>query len=407
MTLRVLHILDHSIPLHSGYTFRTLAILKEQRRLGWATLQLTSSKHYGASADEEDVDGFHFYRTRVPVDGWRTKPLLNQWAVIHDTERRLEQVARQTRPDLLHAHSPCLNGIAAIRVGRKIGLPVVYEMRASWEDAAVDHGTTTEGSLRYRLSRALETWTLRRADALTTICEGLREDILTRGIPADRVTVIPNAVNPDEFPLLDGQDADLARQLGLEDAFVLGFLGSYYGYEGLDVLLDAVPQILRFEPRTRVLLVGGGVEEARLKAQADRLGISDKVVFAGRVPHRDVRRYYSLVDLLVFPRKSMRLTETVTPLKPLEAMAQGRLLVASNVGGHRELIQDGVTGWLFRPNDPAALADAVRSVLDDRERWAAIKSAGRQFVERERTWRASVARYQRVYAAVRERTLNG
>src|SRR5512145_576908 len=104
MTLKVLHLLDHSVPLHSGYTFRTLAILKEQRRLGWHTVQLTSSKHYGATADEEDAEGFHFYRTRVPADGWRTKPILNQWAVIHDTERRLEQVARQTQPDLLHAH---------------------------------------------------------------------------------------------------------------------------------------------------------------------------------------------------------------------------------------------------------------------------------------------------------------
>lgn len=407
MTLKVLHVLDHSVPLHSGYTFRTLAILKEQRRLGWDTAQLTSSKHYGATADEEDAEGFHFYRTRVPADGWRAKPILNQWAVIHDTERRLEHVARQTQPDLLHAHSPCLNGIAAIRVGRRLGLPIVYEMRASWEDAAVDHGTTTEGSLRYRLSRALETWTLQRADAITTICEGLRADIVSRGLGAERVTVIPNAVNPDDFPLLTGRDEVLARQLGLDDAFVLGFIGSFYGYEGLDLLLDALPQVLEFEPRTRVLLVGGGPEEARLKAQAERLGITDKVTFTGRVPHRDVNRYYSLIDLLAFPRKSMRLTETVTPLKPLEAMAQGRLLIASDVGGHRELIDDGVTGRLFRPNDAAALAAAVKAVLNDRDRWDTIKSAGRRFVEQERNWRASVARYENVYATVRGRAGHG
>jgi PEP-CTERM/exosortase A-associated glycosyltransferase len=400
--VKILHVLDHSVPLHSGYTFRTLAILKEQRRLGWDTVQLTSSKHYGATADEEDAEGFRFYRTRAPADGWRSKPILSQWAVIHDTERRLEQLVQQTQPDLLHAHSPCLNGIATIRVGRRLCLPVVYEMRASWEDAAVDHGTTTEGSFRYRLSRALETWTLRRADAITTICEGLRAEILVRGIPAERVTVIPNAVNPDDFPLLTGCDEALARQLGLEDAFVLGFVGSFYGYEGLDLLLDAVPQILKVEPRTRVLLTGGGPEEGRLKSQAERLGITDKVVFTGRVLHRDVNRYYSLVDLLAFPRKSMRLTETVTPLKPLEAMAQGRLLIASDVGGHRELIDDGVTGRLFRPNDATALAEAVRAVLNERARWDSIKAAGRRYVEQQRNWKASVARYEPVYAAARE-----
>ena len=402
MSLRILHVLDHSVPLHSGYTFRTLAILAEQQRLGWQTLQLTSSKHYGATADEEDVEGFHFYRTRVRGDGWRSKPVLSQWAVVHDTRQRLEQVVSQARPDIIHAHSPCLNGIAALQVGRKFGMPVVYEMRASWEDAAVDHGTTTEGSLRYRLSRQLETWTLRRADAITTICDGLRGDILSRGVPAAQVTVIPNAVNPDEFPFIHSPDRDLQARLGLQDSFTLGFLGSFYGYEGLDTLLEAVPAILAFEPRTKVLLVGGGFEEERLKAQAVRLRITDRVIFVGRVPHAEVARYYSVVDLLAYPRKSMRLTETVTPLKPLEAMAQGRLLVASDVGGHRELIDDGVTGRLFRPNDPQALAEAVRGVLAARARWDEVRAAGRRFVEGERNWRTSVGRYAAVYAAVRK-----
>lgn len=400
MTLRILHVLDHSIPLHSGYSFRTLAILREQRGLGWETLQLTSSKHYGAGADEEDVDGLHFYRTRVAEGGWRARPLLNQWAVIHDTRRRLGQVIARTRPDLLHAHSPCLNGIAALQAGRAAGLPVVYEMRASWEDAAVDHGTTREGSLRYRASRALETWTLKRADAVTTICEGLRADILGRGVAADRVTVIPNAVDPEAFPLIDAPDRELQSRLGLVDAVTLGFLGSFYGYEGLDTLLDAVPAMVAFEPRIRVLLVGGGFEEERLQAQARRLGIADRVTFAGRVPHAEVARYYSVVDLLVYPRKSMRLTETVTPLKPLEAMAQGRLLIASDVGGHRELIENGVTGRLFLPDDPAALACTVRAVLDGRAQWDAVRASARRFVEQQRNWRASVARYAPVYEAL-------
>lgn len=402
MSLKILHVLDHSIPLHSGYSFRTLAILREQRDLGWETFQLTSSKQYGAQADEEDCDGFHFFRTRVPEGGLRGVPVLGQLAVIRDTAARLERVIERCRPDIVHAHSPCLNGIAALRAARPRGIPVVYEMRASWEDAAVDHGTTTEGSPRYRLSRALETWTLKRADAVTTICEGLRQDILLRGVPAERVTVIPNAVNPTAFPVIAGPDLELQARLGLQGAFTLGFIGSFYGYEGLDTLLDALPAILRAEPRTRLLLVGGGFEETRLKEQAERLGVADRVTFAGRVPHGEVARYYSVVDLLVYPRKSIRLTETVTPLKPLEAMAQGRLLIASNVGGHRELIEDGRTGFLFAPDRPDEIGRAVSRVLASRERWAAIRAEGRRFVETERNWRASVGRYPAVYDRARE-----
>jgi len=396
--LRILHVLDHSVPLHSGYSFRTLAILREQRRLGWETFHLTSTKHYGATADVEEAEGLTFFRTRVASSRLRAAPVLNQLAVVADTAKRLREVVRQVQPNVIHAHSPCLNGLAAIRVARECGLPVVYEMRASWEDAAVDHGTTKEGSLRYRLSRALETWTLRRADHVTTICEGLEKDILARGgIDRSKVTVIPNAVNPDAFPLIEARDTELQRSLGLEGSFTLGFLGSFYGYEGLDTLLQAMPRILEREPRTRLLLVGGGPEEARLKSQTKGLGLEQKVIFVGRVPHDAVARYYSLVDLLVFPRKSIRLTETVTPLKPLEAMAQGCLLIASDVGGHRELIRDGHTGMLFRPDDSVALAAAVGRVLDERARWSEIRSKARSFVEQERTWRASVARYSPIY----------
>jgi PEP-CTERM/exosortase A-associated glycosyltransferase len=273
-------------------------------------------------------------------------------------------------------------------------------MRASWEDAAVDHGTTTEGSLRYRLSRLLETWVLRRADAVTTICEGLRQDILARGIADDKVTVIPNAVDIERFPLITDVDADLRRRLGLEGAFVLGFLGSFYGYEGLDLAVEAMPQILREHPNARLLLVGGGREETRLKQQVARLGLDRQVLMLGRVPHEEVERYYGLVDLLVYPRRSMRLTETVTPLKPLEAMAQGRLLIASSVGGHRELIRDGETGFLFAPDSAEALAGTVRRAVAARGQWDEMRRAGRRFVETERSWSASVERYRSVYGAL-------
>jgi PEP-CTERM/exosortase A-associated glycosyltransferase len=397
--MRILHILDHSIPLHSGYTFRTRAILREQRKLGWETFHLTSPKQIDCTVAEETVDGLHFYRTPAMPAGPR-RPGLDEWALMRRLESRLEEVARQVRPDILHAHSPVLNAAPALAVGKRLGIPVVYEVRAFWEDAAVDHGSTTEGSLRYRLTRAYETRALKRADHVFTICEGLRGDIVARGIPATKVTVIPNAVDIDAFEPGGQPDEALKAKLGLAGMTLVGFIGSFYAYEGLDLLLDALPAVLQRRQDVRLLLVGGGPQDAALKAQAQALGVADKVVFTGRVPHAEVQRYYDLIDVLAYPRHSMRLTELVTPLKPLEAMAQGRVLVASDVGGHKELIRDGQTGRLF----PAGRADALSATLVDllaqREQWPRMREAGRHFVEAERNWSRSVGRYAAPYGAL-------
>jgi PEP-CTERM/exosortase A-associated glycosyltransferase len=400
--MRILHVFDHSIPLHSGYTFRSAAILREQRALGWETFHLTGPRQIKCEMAEEEVEGLHFYRT-APPSGWMSRlPAVNQLADMRALERRLDEVLDIVRPDIVHAHSPQLNAVPALRAAHRRGIPAVYEVRAFWEDAAVDHGTTTEGSLRYRLSKSLDTWAFKHVDAVTCICEGLRADIVGRGIAADKVTVIPNAVDIDKFPLGKPPDEVLKSRLGLCGARVLGFIGSFYAYEGLDLLLNALPAILRQAPDVRVLLVGGGPQETNLKRQAEALGIADKVVFTGRVPHAEVNRYYDLVDLLVYARHSMRLTELVTPLKPLEAMAQGHLFVASDVGGHKELISHDETGWLFKADDADALVHGVLAALGAQAQWPAMRAAGRRFVETERNWKVSVARYQGVYGRLLE-----
>jgi PEP-CTERM/exosortase A-associated glycosyltransferase len=395
--VRILHILDHSLPLHSGYTFRTLSILREQRRLGWETAHLTGPKQDSAERLEELIDGWHFFRTRANGTRLACLPAVAELALMSALTHRLQAVAERVRPHLLHAHSPVLNAIPALRVGRRLGVPVVYEVRAFWEDAAVDHGRTQEGAPRYRLTRALETYALKRADAVTTICEGLRSDIVARGIDPRKVTVVPNAVDVERFALGGEPDAALRRQLELEGAIVLGFIGSFYAYEGLSLLLEAMPNILAVDPRVRVLFVGGGPQEANLKQIAARLTLEDKIRFAGRVPHEEVHRYYDLIDVLVYPRLPMRLTELVTPLKPLEAMAQGRLVAASDVGGHRELIRDNETGVLFKAGDVDALASKVLELLADRRRWGELRTGARHFVETERNWTSSVGRYRQPY----------
>ncbi|MTV36412.1 TIGR04063 family PEP-CTERM/XrtA system glycosyltransferase [Duganella radicis] len=394
--MRILHILDHSAPLHSGYTFRTLSILAQQRKMGWHTIHLTSAKH-GPDGGEQEIDGWHFFRTPPARRWWTRLPLLGQLSIISGLSRRMLQIARTTKPQLLHAHSPSLNAIAALRVGRALKIPVVYEIRAFWEDAAADHGTSRPGGLRYRLSRALETYALRRVAAVTTICEGLREEIIARGIPASHITVIPNAVDSHRFRAAPPVNRMLARLLELRGQPLIGFIGSFYAYEGLALLVQALPRMLQALPTLQLLLVGGGPQEVELRALVERLSLRDKVRFAGRAPHDQIAEYYSLIDILVYPRLPMRLTELVTPLKPLEAMAQGRLIVASDVGGHREMIEHGKTGMLFKAGDAEALASQVIHLAQHTELWPALRRQARDYVERERNWSASVSRYAGIY----------
>lgn len=392
--MRILHVLDHGLPMHSGYAFRTRAIVKAQLAMGWEVACLTGPRQGAAAATAEIVDGILFHRTPPPP---AARSPLREWREVGALRRRLEEVIASWRPDQLHAHSPVLTALAAMPAARRHRLPLLYEIRAFWEDAAVGNGTSREGSLRYHATRALETWAARRVGAVAVICKGLRQDLVRRGIAAERIVVAPNGVDMELFGLPAAANAGFARSLGLDGAETVGFIGSFYDYEGLDDLIAAMPLLAERRPKARLLLVGGGPMEAQLRALATASPAADRIRFVGRVPHDEVERYYALIDVLAYPRKAMRLTELVTPLKPLEAMAQRKLVAASDVGGHRELIEDGVTGTLFRPGDPAAIAEALAGLFEARGRWEERREAARRFVERERNWASNISRYVPAY----------
>lgn len=392
--MRILHILDHGLPQHSGYAFRTRAIVKAQLARGWEVACLTGPRQIESEGDPDVVDGITFFRTPRLLPA---RSPLAEWREIRAVTARLDRLVEEWRPDLLHAHSPVLTAMAALPVARRRKLPLVYEIRAFWEDAAVGNGTGREGSARYRLTRMLETRAVRRADAVAVICEGLRGDLIARGIAAEKIMVSPNGVDLELFGAPPPRDEALARALGLADAEVVGFIGSYYDYEGIDDLIAAMPALVARRPKAALLLVGGGPMEGALKAQAAASPAADRIHFIGRVPHHEVERYYSLIDILAYPRKRMRLTELVTPLKPLEAMAQGKLVAASDVGGHRELIEDGVTGALFAPDDPAAIAQSLVGLFERRDLWPERRAAARAFVAAERNWASNISRYEPLY----------
>jgi PEP-CTERM/exosortase A-associated glycosyltransferase len=397
--LKILHILDHSLPLHSGYTFRTQNILEDQRKREWLPIALTSPKHEaswnGPSQRMEEIGGFRFYRTGRLHSG--LGPLAAELQVMRLLAKRIEEVAKIEKPALLHAHSPVLNVLASLWAGRKLGIPVVYEIRAFWEDAAVDHGTYSPNSWKYRMVRSMETWACRKAAQVAVLCNGIKNDLVQRGIPEEKLSVVFNGINPKDFRTLD-RDEELAKSLGTGGKRVLGFIGSFYRYEGLDLLVKAFAKLCETRDDLVLLLVGGGEMERELRDQVEKSSLQSRVIIPGRFPHEKIPGIYSLIDILVYPRYSMRLTELVTPLKPLEAMAMGKPLVASDIGGHRELIQNESTGLLFRPGDVSALAGTLLRLLDDAGLRGKLAIQGNQWVRENHTWSKTTAIYSAIYA---------
>ena len=392
--MRVLHVLDHSLPMHSGYTFRTRAILKAQQAAGIEVRAVTGLRHGHEGPSPERVDGLTFDRTRGDTGG---PAIYREWREIGALSQAVGRLIRDWRPDAVHAHSPALCGMAALRAARRHGLPLVYEIRAFWEDAAVGNGTGSEGSLKYRLTRALENRVVAGADAVVTICEGLKGDLVARGFDARRISIVPNGVDLALFGDPPPRDEALAAKLAIGAGPVIGFIGSFYDYEGIDDLIAAMPAVVAAHPDARLLLVGGGPMADALRQQAQASPAAGAIHFAGRVPHGEVERYYSLCDVMAYPRKRSRLTDLVTPLKPLEAMAQGTLVAASDVGGHRELVADGRTGMLFAPDDPAACGAALARLLGAQGDWERLREAGRAHVRAHHDWARNVERYLDIY----------
>lgn len=401
--MKVLHILDHSLPLHSGYAFRSYNIFNCQKEKSLLPIVITSPKHEAAtkgnSQSEEIINGVKYFRTgRIREINI---PFIKEIFIVKMLERKIYEVSIKEKPDIIHAHSPVLNAIAATRVSKALNIPVIYEIRAFWEDAAVDHGTYGMNSLRYRIVRNLETYVCRKVQKVLTICEGLKNDLLNRGISSDKIEIIPNAIDAENFVPVD-PDQEYIEKYKLQNSLVVGFIGSFYHYEGLDLLLEATSDLLKSLPALKILLVGGGPMEKELRRQTKKLCLQNNVIFTGRLSHEIIPNIYSVLDILVFPRKLMRLTDIVTPLKPLEAMLMKKVVVASDVGGHKELIRDGETGFLFKADDVNDLMKIINILKSNPQRYEKIVQNAYQWVISERSWSGNAQIYYKIYKSFTE-----
>ncbi|MBP7507596.1 MAG: glycosyltransferase, exosortase A system-associated [Prolixibacteraceae bacterium] len=395
--MNVLHILDHFSPINTGYTFRSKYIIQIQKKLGIDPFIMVSPKSNFGFKEYEVIDGIECVRCSIKKGSWFSKvPFLKEIEVMRILERKITEEVKKRKIDLLHAHSPLLCGWPAYRVGKKLKVPVVYEVRALWEDAAVDQNKTKKKSLRYFLSRWFETQLFKRVDAICTICTGLKIDIEKRGIDGSKIHIIPNGVDVERFIPHD-KDMKLLKELNLENKFLIGFIGSFFKFEGLTKLIKALPFLIEHSNNVRLLLVGKGEDEENLKSLVAQMRLNDKVVFTGQVPHNQILSYYSIIDILVYPRESSKLTEGVTPLKPLEAMAMKKAIIGSDVGGIKELVTDQETGLLFKNDSVDDLVKKVCELIDDSKKSIRLGQTARQFVLGEKNWETIINRDIELY----------
>jgi PEP-CTERM/exosortase A-associated glycosyltransferase len=406
--MRILHLLHRSVPGTHGYAIRSREIVLAQRDHGLEPLVITSpSQSPQGMLDAEHseyIDGIRYFRTcadflppTIDVSDrsvWKASLRVAQNISLFTTAVR---VARKHGVSVIHGHSPFTCGLVAGTVGRLLRIPSVYEMRGIWEDSHAGREKITEDSLRYRTVRTLENQAIRQVDSCCVICEALKEDVMSRGIiNPDKLFVVPNGVDVERF-VPGPRDQDLVAELGLTGRVVMGYIGTFFHYEGLDLLVKAMAKLAPEFPQLALLLVGHGELMPSLEKLSHESGISDRVIFTGRVPHQEITRYYRLFDFMILPRRETRETRLVTPLKPMEIMAMGKPVLASNIGGHCENIEDGVNGMLFRSDDLSDLCEKCASLIRNAELREELGSKGREWVAAHRDWNVLVNRYIDVY----------
>ena len=424
--MRILHLFDQAMLNDCDYAMRSYAIVRQQREMDFHTEQVIinsgephpefqdmDNSEVAVECENEDANANSIAEARINFCGidfqmlnlfglFSNIPILSYCREFFQLRAHLRKLADQYNPQIIHAHSSALVGLAAIQVGQTRNIPVIYELRSLWEDN--NKNVANNHRLFRQLQQKLETHVIRSASAVIALCDSLRYAAVARGVAEEKIALVPNGGFPCVNPVTNTQaetiNNDLKQQLGLQAKTLLGFVGTFKVQEGLRLLLQALPILLQGFPNLHLLLVGSGPEEDSLKQLAAELGLSGQITFCGKLEHEKLTQYFDSIDLLIYPRVSTPLTERVTPLIPLQAMAEGQVVLASDVGGHSAFIKHGDNGYLFKKEDKSALADAVVDVLNERSSWSFVRERAKSFIKNERDWASSVSNYKKLYSSL-------
>jgi glycosyltransferase involved in cell wall biosynthesis len=403
---RVLHVLTNSLPhTASGYAQRSHSILLAQQKAGWETLAVT---RVGYPVQVGKLNARH----RDVVEGVTYQRLLPS-RLAATMDGRLQQqaeallaVALEFRPSVLHTTTHHVNALVTRAVAEALGIPWVYEVRGQLADTwAATRGPEARDSERYRLFQERETEAMLAAGLVVTLGQAMKDNIVSAGVPEDKILVAPNAVG-GEFLTEPLAPPEARVLLGLDpESQYVGTVSSLVAYEGIDDLISAFEELAPQHARLKLLIVGDGVALPGLKEQARAAGLSGRVVFTGRVPRSQAHLYHQALDVFVVPRKDLSVTRDVTPLKPVEAMACARPVVASRLPALGEIVNDGVNGLLVQAESPDDLAAKLGQLLASADLRQQLGETGRKAILENRTWaanaRAMSLSYTRLVESVR------
>jgi glycogen(starch) synthase len=318
--------------------------------------------------------------------GWK---VVEEKILIQYFTGRIIEVAKEEKVDIIHAHTPYRVGLPALKAARKLNLPFVYEMRGMWEETAVANGRWMRNGPAYKRFQAYETRVLRKADAVICISETLRKEAISRGVLPAKITVVPNAIETSIFEneiISEALPSAVQRLNTDSEPTVIGYIGSLREMEGVDLTADAVALLHNKGHNVRLFVLTGTNGQAELRQHCKLLGIEDITVIMGPVPHSEVSGFYDLIDLFVVSRPDTRVTRLVTPLKPFEAMAMKKPVIASRLPALEEIVQHEKTGFLFQPGQKEDLALTLEQCIKDPHFCMQIGANAKQWVVENRTW---------------------
>jgi glycosyltransferase involved in cell wall biosynthesis len=387
----------------SGYAVRTQEMLRALAQQGVSAICYARPgfpfdrpdvlNFDGLEAGELTLDGVEYSYSQVT-------PILDQpTSYIERLSGVLEKGFRSRRPAVVHAASNYMNALPALIAARRTGAPFIYEVRGLWELTAAAQRPGWEATDRFKLEREMETLVAREADHVLAITQGVADELMAGGVASTKITLLPNAVDPELFRPRP-PDQKLAAELGMTGDFTLVYAGSLNEYEGLDDLITALAELREQGTVVRLIVVGDGAASIPLKKQVARLSLGAAVTFVGRVPPDEVMQYLSLADAVTLPRKAFKVCNLVSPLKPFEAMAMAKPVVLTDLPVLREIVQHDVTGLLAAPDSPQALARTLTRLAADPDLRTRLGEAARRWVLQERSWLAAASTLNTIYAVV-------
>ena len=436
--MKILHTLAKSYPALNGYSVRSHEILRAQNsHPGVESIGLTSPYYagiYGEGLDEK-IDGVQYVRThdnhapesmgpserKIMIKNrfflWRILSRLSyplklfsmyrkEKLLINLFQRRIEQVSNTMKPDVIHAHTPFKVGLPSMNVAKLHKIPFIYEVRGIWEDSAVARGTYNRLGLRYFRFRRMENKVMRGADRIFCLTEEIKSNIISRGIPEEKISVMPNAAPSrflvsQDFSVNDVVDGDLTMIRNFKSVSkMIGYVGSTEGYEGLDLIIKSLERLKKEGIKIKFLVISNNKNHDSLNKFCEGKKIKDDVLIVGPIERTELRKYYSLLDGVVVPRYAdSKMAQTVTPLKQMEALALGIPLLITNIPAITRIIGSG-TATTFRSGDIEDLSRKIVQIVSGSDDVLLRVQAGKLWIKNNANWDIVAKRGLAVYDSI-------